>query len=59
LQTKDLPQESRNMSQGRIEHVNLTVSDIERSAAFFARLLGWHERWRGGSDEWWRDDPRR
>ena len=37
------------MSQGRIEHVNLTVSDIERSAAFFARLLGWHERWRGAA----------
>ncbi len=35
------------MSQGRIEHVNLTVSDIERSAALFERLLGWHERWRG------------
>ena len=37
------------MSQGRIEHVNLTVSDIERSAAFFAQLLGWHERWRGAA----------
>ena len=32
---------------GRIEHVNLTVSDIERSAAFFEKLLGWHQRWRG------------
>ena len=35
------------MSQGRIEHVNLTVTDIERSAALFERLLGWPERWRG------------
>lgn len=35
------------MRQGRIEHVNLTVSDIERSAALFEQLLGWHERWRG------------
>ena len=35
------------MSQGRIEHVNLTVSDIERSATLFERLLGWHLRWRG------------
>ena len=35
------------MSKGRIEHVNLTVSDIDRSAALFERLLGWHERWRG------------
>lgn len=37
------------MSQGRIEHVNLTVTDIERSAAFFERLLGWRRRWRGAS----------
>ena len=37
------------MRQGRIEHVNLTVSDIERSAAFFEALLGWHRRWRGAS----------
>jgi len=35
------------MSQGRIEHVNLTVTDIERSAALFERLLGWKQRWRG------------
>lgn len=35
------------MSQGRIEHVNLTVTDIERSAAFFEELLGWRQRWRG------------
>jgi catechol 2,3-dioxygenase-like lactoylglutathione lyase family enzyme len=37
------------MSQGRIEHVNLTVTDIERSAAFFEKLLGWRRRWRGAS----------
>ena len=28
------------MTQGRIEHVNLTVTDIERSAALFEQLLG-------------------
>jgi glyoxylase I family protein len=37
------------MSEGRIEHVNLTVSDIERSAAFFEKLLGWRQRWRGAA----------
>ena len=37
------------MSHGRIEHVNLTVSDAERSAKLFTKLLGWHERWRGDS----------
>jgi catechol 2,3-dioxygenase-like lactoylglutathione lyase family enzyme len=47
LQDRDLPQEFCSMRQGRIEHVNLTVSDIERSAALFEQLLGWHERWRG------------
>jgi catechol 2,3-dioxygenase-like lactoylglutathione lyase family enzyme len=36
-------------TQGRIEHVNLTVTDIERSAALFEKLLGWRERWRGPS----------
>ena len=35
------------MAQGRIEHVNLTVTDIERSAALFEKLLGWRRRWRG------------
>lgn len=35
------------MTQGRIEHVNLTVTDVDRSAALFERLLGWRQRWRG------------
>lgn len=35
------------MSKVGIEHVNLTVSDIERSADLFIRLLGWRQRWRG------------
>lgn len=37
------------MPNGQIEHANLTVTDPERSAALFERLLGWHERWRGPS----------
>lgn len=37
------------MAQGSIEHVNLTVSDIERSADFFEKLLGWQQRWRGSA----------
>ena len=37
------------MTQGRIEHVNLTVTDIERSAELFEKLLGWWQRWRGAS----------
>ncbi|MDA0820334.1 MAG: VOC family protein [Proteobacteria bacterium] len=35
------------MPHGKIEHVNMTVSDIDRSAALFEKLLGWKERWRG------------
>lgn len=35
------------MAFGRIEHVNLTVTDIHRSAYLFKSLLGWEERWRG------------
>ena len=37
------------MAAARLEHANITVSDPDRSAAFFARLCGWHERWRGPS----------
>jgi catechol 2,3-dioxygenase-like lactoylglutathione lyase family enzyme len=37
------------MPKGFIEHVNLTVSDIHRSAHLFAQLLGWRERWRGAA----------
>jgi glyoxylase I family protein len=35
------------MPTAAIEHVNLTVSDPERTAALMADLFGWHERWRG------------
>ena len=37
------------MPTGHLEHVNITVSDIERSAALLQRLCGWHIRWRGPS----------
>ncbi|TMM48990.1 VOC family protein [Qipengyuania marisflavi] len=37
------------MATGQIEHVNITVSDADRSAALFRDLLGWHERWSGPS----------
>lgn len=37
------------MTVALIEHVNLTVSDIERSARLFETLCGWHRRWRGPS----------
>jgi catechol 2,3-dioxygenase-like lactoylglutathione lyase family enzyme len=30
-----------------LEHVNLTVADVERSAAFYSDLLGWSVRWKG------------
>ncbi len=37
------------MTQAIIEHVNLTVSNIEQSAAMLVDLFGWHIRWRGPS----------
>ena len=37
------------MPHGTIEHVNITVTDPERSLALFEDLLGWKERWRGPS----------
>jgi len=35
------------MSAPRIEHVNVTVADPERTAALMQALFGWHIRWRG------------
>ena len=37
------------MPKGSLEHVNITVSDPDRSAALLQKLCGWHERWRGPS----------
>jgi catechol 2,3-dioxygenase-like lactoylglutathione lyase family enzyme len=48
----------------RLEHVNLTVSDLERSIDFYSRLLDLGVRWRGhtasgipavhvGTDDWY------
>jgi len=37
------------MALGRIEHANLTVTNPERSAQLFQKMLGWEERWRGKS----------
>ncbi|MBM3620675.1 MAG: VOC family protein [Alphaproteobacteria bacterium] len=31
----------------RIEHVNITVTDPERTARLMESLFGWHVRWRG------------
>lgn len=37
------------MPIGQLEHVNITVSDPERSSGLLQRLCGWRERWRGPS----------
>ncbi|WP_322865227.1 VOC family protein [Aquicoccus sp. G2-2] len=33
----------------KLEHVNVTVSDLERSVALVQDLFGWQVRWRGGA----------
>ncbi len=35
--------------RARLEHVNITVTDADRSAALVQRLFGWRERWAGAS----------
>ncbi len=35
------------MTATRIEHVNITVTDPERSAAMMEAIFGWRVRWRG------------
>lgn len=37
------------MSAGLLEHVNVTVSDPEATAALLTRLFDWEVRWRGPS----------
>ena len=34
----------------RLEHVNLTVTDLDRSIAFYSDLLDLHVRWKGEID---------
>ena len=33
----------------RLEHVNITVNDIERSRRFYAELFGFETRWEGSA----------
>ncbi|MEM7667272.1 MAG: VOC family protein [Pseudomonadota bacterium] len=40
------------MPKGQLEHANLSVTDPERSADLFKRMLGWQERWRGPSQKY-------
>lgn len=35
------------MVMTRLEHVNISVTDPERTARILARITGWKERWRG------------
>ena len=37
------------MALPRLEHVNITVADADRSAALIERLFGWRIRWQGPS----------
>ena len=35
------------MTKGMLEHVNITVRDPDKTAAWLCELFGWHVRWRG------------
>lgn len=35
------------MTTARLEHVNISVSDGERTANLLQKLTGWHRRWEG------------
>ena len=37
------------MPSGTLEHVNISVTDGERTADLIARLTGWRRRWEGPS----------
>ena len=40
--------------KGRLEHVNISVTDPDRLASLLQRLLGWEERWRCPSQKYGR-----
>jgi catechol 2,3-dioxygenase-like lactoylglutathione lyase family enzyme len=42
-------QEDFLMAKAFIEHVNITVSDAEKTAERLVDLLGWYIRWRGSA----------
>lgn len=35
------------MSTARLEHVNISVTDADRTATLLEKLTGWHRRWEG------------
>ena len=37
------------MTTARLEHVNISVTDAERTAQLIEKLTGWHRRWEGPS----------
>ena len=37
------------MTQAQLEHINISVTDGERTAAFLQKLTGWHRQWEGPS----------
>lgn len=37
------------MKEGLFEHVNMTVTDPDKTAGMLAELFGWHVRWTGAS----------
>jgi len=38
-----------SQATARLEHVNITVSDPDRTAQMLVSIFGWHVRWEGGS----------
>ncbi len=37
------------MAKGRLEHVNISVTDPQRTARLLGDLCGWHRRWEGAA----------
>lgn len=37
------------MAEVRLEHANVTVSDLDRTTQMLADIFGWRVRWRGAS----------
>lgn len=37
------------MGKGRLEHVNISVTDANRTALLFEKLCGWRRRWEGAA----------
>lgn len=49
--SKNDQKKEKTMQKAMIEHINITVSDVDRTVAMLKALFGWTVRWQGPSKD--------